>query len=238
MYGKRSGQRLHKGFQKPILEICQMFRWKRKGGYQVNDEIAVDIIREVINIGIGEAANSLSKLVNTRVILKVPDIRIISVKEIHDHIQNEVKNLGVYLSQNFRGLIKGKTILFYTKECSISLLNAIYGQVLETSALSETGIAALNEVGNIIMGSCMAEISNVIEGKLSFDLPHVTVEISEKYFENLLRDLEELDQAILIKNEMQIRERDIQGYLFILLSFEDFSKVIEKLHRQITPGDP
>jgi len=141
--------------------------------------------------------------------------------------------LGVSLSQDFRGLIKGKTILFYTKECSISMLNAIYGQILETSALSETGIAALNEIGNIIMGSCMAEISNMIEGQLSFDLPHVTVEISGKYFRNLLSDLEKLDQAILIKNEMQIRERDIQGYLFILLSFEDFNKVIRKLQQQI-----
>jgi len=199
----------------------------------MNEELAADIVREVINVGIGEAANSLSKLVNTRVSLIATDIRIINAASIHEHIQKEVADLGVSLSQDFRGLIKGKTILFYTKECSISMLNAIYGQILETSALSETGIAALNEIGNIIMGSCMAEISNMIEGQLSFDLPHVTVEISGKYFRNLLSDLEKLDQAILIKNEMQIRERDIQGYLFILLSFEDFNKVIRKLQQQI-----
>ncbi len=202
----------------------------------MNEKLAADIIKEVINIGIGEAANSLSKLVNTRVILKVPDIRIINAADIHEHIRNEVAELGVYLSQDFKGLIRGKSILFYTKECSISLLNAIYGQIVETSALSETGIAALNEIGNIIMGSCMAEISNMIKGRLSFDLPPVTVEISEKYFRNLIRDLETLDQAILIKNEMQIRERDIRGDLFIFLSFEDFNTVVRKLHQQIQRG--
>jgi len=195
-----------------------------------NDNSITDIIREIINIGIGEAANSLSKLVNTRIIIRVPDIHIISTADIDKYILNEVKSLGVYMSQNFSGLIKGRTLLFYTEECSISLLNAIYGQTVKTTALTESGIATLNEIGNIIMGSCMSEISDMIEEKISFDLPEVTVEVSESYFKNLLKDLHNLDKAIIVKNEMRIKDTDIQGYLFVLLSFEDFRLVIDMLH--------
>jgi chemotaxis protein CheC len=198
-----------------------------------NEDHIIDIIREIINIGIGEAANSLSKLVNTRIIIKVPNIHIVSTVNINEYLIKEIASLGVYMSQDFRGLIKGKTLLFYTEECSVSLLNAIYGQTFRTTSLTESGIATLNEIGNIIMGSCMSEISNMIEGRISFDLPEVTVEVSETYFRNLLKELDNLDKAIIVKNEMRIKDTDIKGYLFVLLSFEDFRLVIEMLQGKV-----
>lgn len=197
------------------------------------DDNAIDIIREVINIGIGEAANALSNLVNTRVVIKTPDVHIMSIEEAHTYIRKEVTSLGVYISQNFRDIINGKTVLFYTKDCCLSLLNSIYGESLKTSTLTETGIATLNEIGNIIMVSYMSQLSDMLEGKISFDLPEVTVEISEKYFENLLKDLGMLDKAVVVKNEMRIKDTDIKGYLFVLLSFEDFNKVIETLRKKM-----
>ncbi|QTA88039.1 chemotaxis protein CheC [Desulfonema magnum] len=193
----------------------------------------LDIVREVINIGIGEAADALSRLVNTRVIIKTPDICIMNAADVHDYIRKEMTSLSVYISQNFKEMIKGKTILFYTKECAVSLLNAICGQTMKTSSLTESGIATLNEIGNNIMVTCMSEISNQIDARIWFDLPEVTVEISENYFQNLLNDLKELDKAIVIKSEMRIKEKDIQGYLFILLSFEDFNLLIQGLWKKI-----
>lgn len=197
----------------------------------MNKTHPIDIIREIINIGIGEAANSLSKLVNTRVIIKVPDVYIMTLPEVREYIKKEVASLGVYISQNFSELIKGKTVLFYTKDCCLSLLEAICGQNLKTSSLTETGIATLNEIGNIIMGSCMAEISDMIEGKLSFELPEVTVDISETYFQNILKEMDALDQAVVVKNEMRIKDTDIRGYLFILMSFEDLKMVTELIQK-------
>ena len=190
---------------------------------------AFDIIREIMNIGIGEAADALSKLINARVTIKIPDVRIMQTRDVHGYIRDALESLGVYISQDFTGSIQGKTILFYTKACSISLLNAVSRQDLEFSSLSESGIATLNEIGNIIMGSCISEISNMTESTVSFNIPEATVEISESYFQNLLMELDDLDKAIVIRNEMQIKEKDIQGYLFVLLSFEDFNQVIDRL---------
>ncbi len=203
---------------------------------QPPSEIMLDIVREVINIGIGEAANALSKLVRTRVVIRSPDVRIIDSNQIYDYIQNQVASLGVYISQNFCTLARGRTILFYTRECSISLLNAVHGEDLKTETLTESGMATLNEIGNIIMGSCMAEISNLIGGRITFDLPQVTVEISERYFQNLILELNERDKAIVVKNEMRVKDTDIQGYMFVLLTFEDFMSVIARMEAGMLTG--
>lgn len=197
----------------------------------VSSDILLDIVREIINIGMGEAANALSRLVNNRVVIRSPDVRVIDLAAIHDYIRDQVASIGVYISQNFSTLVKGRTILFYTRECSISLLNSVYGGSLKTSTLTESGIATLNEIGNIIMGSCMAEISNAIQGKITFDLPQVTVEVSEKYFQNLIRELGDEDRAIVVKNMMRIKDTDIQGYLFVLLTFDDFMAVVRRMER-------
>ena len=197
-----------------------------------NDKYS-DILREVINIGIGEAANSLSQLLRKRVLLRVPDIHVMNISEVNAYLHKELSDLGVYIAQDFDGTIRGKTILCYTKECSLSLLNAICGQTMKITSLSETGIATLNEIGNIIMVSCMSEISNMIESEITYHLPEVTIEVSETYFQNLVRELSKLEKAIAVKNEFRIHETDIRGYLFVLLSFEGYEIVIERLLRKM-----
>ena len=197
----------------------------------MNEERSIDIIREVINIGIGDAAAALSELVKSQVTITIPDIRIMRTSDVPGYIEKEMGTLGVYISQDFHGLIKGKTLLFYTKDCSISLLGRLYGVPVRTESLTEVGIATLQEVGNIIMVSCISTISDMIEGNIRFTIPHVTVEVSNGYFYNLVEGLEELDRAIVVKNEIGIKGENISGYLFVLIGFDDFELVIKRLDK-------
>ena len=200
------------------------------------DARSLDIMKEVINIGLGDAADALSSLVNTQIIIKVPDVHIMDISQVMPYIKKEVLSLGVYIAQDFKGQISGKTILCYTHECSVSLLNTIYGDKLKTTTITETGMSTLNEIGNIIMVSYISAISNFIDDRVMFDLPEVTVEISEKYFENLLKDLKSFEKAIVVKNMMRIKGTDVEGYLFVMLSFKDFYRVLEKLEQRVLQG--
>jgi chemotaxis protein CheC len=194
---------------------------------------SLDIMKEIVNTGLGEAADALSRLVDSRVIIKVPDVHIMDIDQVMPYIKKEVTALGVYIAQDFKGAVSGRTILCYTQKCSISLLNAIYGDKMNVTTINETGISTLNEVGNIIMVSYISAISNFIDDRIHFDLPETTLEISEKYFENLLDELKEFDKAIVVKNLMQVKDADIEGYMFVLLSFRDFHKVVEILSNQL-----
>ncbi|OQY57915.1 MAG: hypothetical protein B6245_14555 [Desulfobacteraceae bacterium 4572_88] len=55
---------------------------------------AFDIIREIMNIGIGEAADALSKLINARVTIKIPDVRIMQTRDVHKYIRDALESLG------------------------------------------------------------------------------------------------------------------------------------------------
>lgn len=207
----------------------------------MNDEMELDIIKEVINIGIGDAAASLSELVKTRVVIRSPDISVMDVNMVSSYIRKEMKALGVYISQDFEGLVKGKTILCYTKDCSLSLLNALYPESVKTSSLTASAMATLQEIGNIIMVSCVTTLADMIEGTLKFFMPTVTEEISDTYFQNLLKDMEVFDKAIVVKNEMVVAgdkvtdsQPPIEGHLFVLIGFDDFQKVIAGLKKKLS----
>ena len=205
----------------------------------MDDKMELDIIAEVINIGIGDAAASLSELVKTRVIITTPQIKILDVGAVSAYIQEDMKSLGVYIAQDFEGLVKGKTLLYYTHECALALLNRIFPESALTSSLSASAMATLQEIGNIVMVSCISTIADMMEGTLKFSMPAASLEVSNIYFQNLLKDMEKLDKAIVVKNVMVVAEDEqentehpIEGYFIILLSFDDFQELIRKLQHK------
>ena len=193
------------------------------------NEQALDMLTEFINIGMGEAAASLSDLVQTRVLIKVPEISVIDVSNIGEFLGLELSELGVYLSQDFHGEIEGRSILFYTEECSLTLLDALLESPSEILTLTESGRATLQEVGNIILVSCISSISDMIGLQTIFEMPVVNVETSDVYFRNMLKELEKLQKAIVVKNKIAVHNREIDGYLFVLLSFDYFEMIVNKL---------
>jgi chemotaxis protein CheC len=200
----------------------------------------MDLLKEVINIGMGEAAASLSELVNSRVGIQVPDVRVMRVDEIWSFLDLEVSTLGVYLSQGFRGPLTGKGILFYTEECSLALLDSLFGGIPNIGTLGEAGRATLQEVANIILVSCISRIGDMTGMPTFFDIPTVTVETSETYFKNLVKEMSHLEKAIVVKNEISVYKKNIVGYLFVLLGLAGFDLVesqMEKYLRSLADGE-
>ena len=192
-----------------------------------------DVIKEIINIGIGEAANSLSKLFKDKVLIKVPELYILNIARLPSYLKKELKNIGIFLTQEFDGSIAGQAILTYTREYSISFLNTFFGEKKNLYSLTDTDIATLQEIGNIILGSCISTISNVIEGKVTFAIPEVTTDISEGYFLSVMERKKMFDKCVLVKNTMRLKERDIEGYIILLLNLKNFMMIIDKITHRI-----
>lgn len=197
------------------------------------EEKHVDILKEVINIGIGEAAAALSDLVDGRVNIHVPEVKIMAATDIPEYLKADMEDLGVYISQVFQGQIAGKSVLCYSKEASRSLLEIIMGTKIATLSLSDSDTETLQEVGNLILVSCLSAISNMIEDRFIFDMPHVTLNGHIPYFKDLIKDIMEFEQAVVVKTGMLIKEINVMGYIFILFGFRELKVVIETLEKKM-----
>ena len=199
------------------------------------EERTIDIITEVINIGVGDAASALSSLVNRRIRITVPEVRILDTFDIAAFVEEIIPSLGVYVSQDFRGRIKGKTLLVYTRESSCALLSALTGQSPAGLALSQTEMATLQELGNILMVSCVSTISDMIQDGVRFEVPQVAEEISDTYFFSLVEEFSAYDKTIVVKNQIAVQDTDITSYLFVLLGVADLRLVVDMVSEKLRP---
>ena len=201
------------------------------------DEQHIDIIQEVVNIGIGEASAARADLVRRKVMLKVPELKVLNNTDLSRYLDKELKSLGVYITQDFTGEVAGKSILCYSRQSSMELIQSIMGKEITVLSISDSERAMLEEIGNIILVSCLSAISNAIQSRFRFNMPHVTLNGHMSHSQNFLTDLKQFKNAVAIKTSMAIEETNITGHILILLGIEDLKKVTTAMNRIYTPGE-
>jgi chemotaxis protein CheC len=131
-----------------------------------------DAIREIINIGIGRAAATLSELIGTRIEMAVPRVR---VRMLDDGDEPDVcppAGPEVAIIQDFRGDISGRSALILPHASGLRLAQLL-GEVAEPVDeldLEMSGI--LTEVGNIMLNSVLGAMANLIGTRLVYSVPH------------------------------------------------------------------
>lgn len=204
-------------------------------GMAMSIEKASDILQEIINIGMGKAAAALAELVNQRIHIRVPVVQVLPANECQETIAKTIDSVAVYVSQDFRGLISGKSILVYTKKSSLGLLNLLMPDWATGTSLSTAGLSTLQEIGNILLGSCVTELVDFAESPTKFDLPTASIEISQNYFSNLLQDMQKFEKVIVIQNVMEVAGTTISSHIFIILSVNDLEIIEKRGHKYLNP---
>jgi chemotaxis protein CheC len=180
------------------------------------DELELDALTELVNLGISEAATSLAQMVQDEVTLSVPKVSLVSREEaIRTMAEREASNL-VAVHQVFEGDIVGRALLIFPEAKSLELVRAVVGGDLTIEEIIELEQEALAETGNIILNGCLATIANELKRSLKISLPEILHGDSEKFF-NLEPPPPPGDSVLLIYINFAVRRRDINGYIAMLL---------------------
>lgn len=182
----------------------------------VLDDLELDALTELVNLGISHSASSLADMVREEVILTVPRVSLVSRDEAVRILgDREVANL-VAVHQVFDGDICGRALLIFPEAKSLELVRAVVGGDLSIEEIIELEQEALAETGNVILNGCLATIANQLERTLKISLPEVLHGKSADFF-NLDPPPEPGDTVMLIYINFSVRHRDIQGYIAMLL---------------------
>jgi len=180
-------------------------------------EIQTDVIKDIINQGIGNAAMSISQLTENKVELNVPSIRIIPMSSLLNEMSLEKDTVHSSIDLGFTGGIEGTASLIFPSKSATELVSLLTGEMDGTIDLEAVRSGTLSEVGNIVINSVMGSISNSLKQKLEFHLP--------QYREDLISNLFRTDpgsdeaQVLLANAEFNIEKLSLSGN--IILVFEE-----------------
>jgi chemotaxis protein CheC len=195
-------------------------------------ELEMDALTELVNLGVSNAALSLREMVREEVVLSVPKVAIMARDEAISSIGEGDGRRLVAVHQHFRGEIEGRALLIFPEAKSMELVRAVVGGDLPLEELMELEQEALAETGNVILNGCLGTIANNLQRSLRISLPEVVRGDGAAFF-NLAPPPTVADGVLFIHINFVVRERDIKGYIAMLLDLPSLLSLKEMLGRFI-----
>jgi len=188
-------------------------------------ERQVDILTELINIGMGRAAASLNELLSSFISLQIPRVWVFKVDSVPDELAKFGNSSLFIVRQDFDGPFAGKVALIFPPESASSLVSALTGEEEGTADLDSVRAGTLCEIGNILINGVLGSICNVLESAVSFSLPdYIESNIPVLLEQVISKSSEKI--ILMAKTCFTIEELKIEGHFLLLLDTESFDSLI------------
>jgi chemotaxis protein CheC len=188
-----------------------------------------DALIELINIGFGRAAGSLSKLTGHRVQLEVPQIAVCPIDEIAQQLRPLLDNEIATVHQIFTGHVEGDALLVLDQRSAAILKELLTNEPALPLSIDRSAREVLTEVGNILLNACLGTFGNVLKVQVSFSVPHLTLDTLEHVVGSVTIDREGLRYALIIHSSFGLRDSNLTGYLVIVLGVASIERLIRAL---------
>lgn len=183
---------------------------------EILDELELDALTEMVNIGVNRSAASLREMVGEQIHLSVPRVALVSREKAIATLGEGNPDTLVGVHQVFEGDIVGRALLLFPDTKSLELVRAVAGPELSLEEIIELEHEALAEIGNVILNGCLATMANMLQRSLKMSLPEILRGDASKFFS--LSPLPEAGEVVmLLYIDFALRSRDIRGYIAMLM---------------------
>ncbi|MRG85377.1 chemotaxis protein CheC [Salinibacillus xinjiangensis] len=193
----------------------------------------LDLLKEIGNIGAGNAATSLSKILNRTVNMKVPEVKVVSFDEMMDVLggpEQEIASIFV----RFEGNASGSMFFVLTPDEASVLIRKMTGNEqfnFHNPPYSNLAISAYEELGNILAGSYLSALSDFTNLNVQPTVPSCSVDMVGAILTVGLIELSQVtDHAIFIDTiltDEDHNDEEIKGHFFLLPHPESFEVIFK-----------
>lgn len=189
--------------------------------------LQIDVLKELVNIGGGNAATSISQLINKPIDMEVPTIEILDYNKVYKEIMAEEQIIKAVIMK-MMGDAEGVFLYTITQEATDKLVKMMLpdGMILSEELRDST----IRELVNILVSSFLNAISKMIEASLISSIPISTTDMFGAILSSVYIESGQYDENIMIiKNEFIYLGERIESSLY----FVPKPGILEKLFETI-----
>ena len=137
-----------------------------------------DVLREIGNIGAGNATTAIATMLNIKLNMEVPNVKLLAVQDLNTAIGSEEEEIvGIYLG--VQDDIDGSLMFLLKMDDAHRLVNHLLAKSPENrDPFDEMAMSAMKEIGNIIAGSYLSALSAMTNLKISPTVPYIAVDMA------------------------------------------------------------
>lgn len=188
----------------------------------------IDALKELINIGVGRAAAMLNQMVNIRVHLKVPFVRVLMLSNLVSELEELGSENLATVSLNFKEGFSGTAALIFPTVSASNLVAVLTGEKVGSLDLDSVRAGTLKEVGNIMINGIMGSIGNVLKFRINYSIP--------SYAENTIKQLISLNEnnknkaVVLARTRFILYEHQVEGDIILFFDMASFDKLSNSIN--------
>lgn len=193
-------------------------------------ELHLDVLREIANIGSGNAASSLSRMIGQTVDIQIPEI---SVKGFNEAIEAlggpETIMVGslLFLTEGLNGMM----MFLLPTDIVCDLVNMLMATDIKShEEIDEMGYSVIQECSNIMSGGFVNAVAEMTDMVIDISPPQATCDmlgsimsVPSIYFANIG------DSILLMKNELEIAGKTTNANVLMLPDMDSLSKLMGSL---------
>jgi chemotaxis protein CheC len=188
----------------------------------------LDALREVANIGAGHAATALSQMVQQRIMVDIPEIKIVRLEEVGE-IVGEPDEIVSAVMMQLLGDVTGRTVQIFPWRTAVRLTSTLLSRETGQSPedFGELEQSALKEVGNILVGAYVNALSEFMGLMLIMSPPAIAIDTAQAVLTTSYLNFGEThDYVFAVKTRLGMDSNTDLGAHFLLLPDEPSLKVI------------
>ena len=187
-----------------------------------------DVLKELGNIGAGNATTALSQMMQCKVDMSVPQVKLMEFKELGEMMGGEeIIMAGIYLA--IEGDVAGSIMFLLEKQAARHLVNKLMGTSVEGEEFSEMEFSALKEVGNIITAAYLNSLASLTNLKLHPSVPDLTVDMAGAILSVPAIEFGTLGDKMLLIQTQFFDEMVLDGYFILVPNLDSYSKILSAL---------
>lgn len=186
-----------------------------------------DVLKEIGNIGAGNATTALAAMLQCKVDMTVPQVKLLQFSEVGALLGGEEQIMaGIYLAID--GDIKGSIMFLVKEEVASHLIQKLMGT--EACDLAgEMERSALKEISNIITGAYLNALSSMTGLKIMPSVPDLAVDMAGAILSVPAIEFGELGDEMLLIQTQIYDEMAIDGFFIMVPDMDSYQKILSSL---------
>ena len=187
-----------------------------------------DVLKELGNIGAGNATTALAQMLQCKVDMQVPQVRLLNFSEVGEVMGGEEQIVvGIYLA--VEGDITGSIMFILEQNAGKALVSKLMGMPASEGEFNEMEISAMKEIDNIITGAYLNSLSQLTNLKMLPSVPDLNIDMLNAILSVPAIEFGIMGDQILLIQTRFTDDVDLNGYFILLPDLESYTKILSAL---------
>ena len=196
----------------------------------------IDVLRELGNIGAGNAATSLSVMLDEGVGISVPEVKILDYNGVVS-VVGDPEDLGVAIMIQFSGDVRGIVLFVLNYDDAMNIGDLLVGDSYqpdendpESMSVSEMKLSTIKEIGNILGCSYLGSIGTMTGLNFEISVPYVAIDMVGAILSApLLLFSVDNSKILLVEESFLTEKRSMKSHVIMFADIESLNTIMGRL---------